>query len=161
MSLQAVLAGGAVFGVLSALPVVDTCCCLWMVCGGMAAAYLTQQGRPEPIQLGDGALAGLLAGVAGAVIYAVTSLPVQFVTAPIRRRLVEGLIDSAAELPPELRQFLDGFGADGGVGSLFLGLVLMFPLMLILGSIFSTLGGLLGALIFRSTPKALPAAPVS
>ena len=155
VQLQAVLAGGALFGVLSALPIVDTCCCLWMIGGGMVAAYLTQQGRPEPIQLGDGALAGLLAGVVGAVIYAVASVPVQLVTAPVRRRLVQSLMDSAAELPPEMRQFLDGIGGDGGVGSLFLGLALMFPLMVVLGSIFSTLGGLLGALIFRSNPPAV------
>jgi len=158
--LQAVLAGGAVFGVLSALPVIDTCCCLWMVCGGLVAAYLTQQGRPEPLQPGEGALAGLLAGIAGSVMFAVVSVPVRLVTAPIRQRIFEGLLDSSAQVPPELRQYLEGFSSDGGFGAVLVGLLVTFPLMLVLGSIFSTVGGLLGALFFRtSPPPASPAAP--
>ncbi len=159
--LQAVLAGGVVLGVLSALPIVDTCCCLWMIAGGMVAAYLTQQNRPDPIQMGDGALAGLLAGIAGAVIYALVSLPVQFITAPIRRRVFQGFMDSAADMPPEFREYLDGFAAaDGGIGAIFIGLLVSFPFILILGSVFSTIGGLLGALFFkRNTPPVPATAP--
>ena len=35
--------GGFFIGVLSALPIVgaaNLCCCLWVICGGMVAAYL-------------------------------------------------------------------------------------------------------------------------
>ena len=53
-------------GVLSALPLVaagNLCCCLWVVSGGVVAAYLLQQNQSAPITPGDGALVGLLAGV--------------------------------------------------------------------------------------------------
>jgi len=56
--------------VLSALPIVgaaNACCCLWVVSGGLLAAYLLQQDRQQPITAGDGAIVGLLAGISGAI----------------------------------------------------------------------------------------------
>lgn len=156
IQLQPVLAGGAVFGVLAALPVVGTCCCLWMIGGGMVAAYLTQQNRPDPVELGQGALLGLLAGVAGAVMYAVVSVPIRLATGPLMGRIFEGIL-SSPDIPPEVRDLFEGMSTDGGLGSIMLGLMVMFPIMLILGCLFSTFGGLLGALIFRKTPPAVPA----
>jgi len=43
--LQAPLLGGLFIGILSALPVVSwgNCCCLWIIGGGVLAAYLDQQ----------------------------------------------------------------------------------------------------------------------
>jgi len=44
------LLGGLFIGVLSALPVVQicNCCCLWIIGGGLLAAYLQQQNQPVP-----------------------------------------------------------------------------------------------------------------
>ena len=70
--LQPVVFGGLFIGVLSALPVVElgNCvCCLWIVGGGMLTAYLLQRDRAEPLQLGEGAVGGLMAGLAGAVVF--------------------------------------------------------------------------------------------
>ena len=47
--IQPALWGGLFIGVLSALPLVNAgncCCCLWVVCGGVLAAYLRQQNSP-------------------------------------------------------------------------------------------------------------------
>ena len=69
---QPALIGGLVVGVLSALPLISVgnlCCCLWIVSGGVVAAYVLQQNQTAPIAAGDGALVGLLAGVAGAFVY--------------------------------------------------------------------------------------------
>jgi len=58
-------------GVLSALPVIsagNACCCLWVVSGGVVAAYLFQQNTSRPITPGDGAMVGLLAGFIGALV---------------------------------------------------------------------------------------------
>jgi len=41
--LQPALLGGTFLGILSALPIVSAanlCCCLWVVAGGVLAAYL-------------------------------------------------------------------------------------------------------------------------
>ncbi|MBQ01992.1 MAG: hypothetical protein CL477_15080 [Acidobacteria bacterium] len=156
--LQPVLFGGLFMGVLSALPIISigNCCCLWVIGGGMVTAYLTQHGKPDPIQLGDGALGGFLSGVVGAVVYAVVALPIQLLTAPLQRGLMDGLLESAADVPPEVREMLEGLGAGGGLGAVAIG----FFFMLAIGMVFSTLGGLFGALIFRSTPPAAPAAPI-
>ena len=155
--LQPVLFGGLFMGVLSALPIISigNCCCLWVMGGGGVTAYLTQHGRPDPIQFGEGALGGFLSGVFGAVVFAVVSLPIQLVTAPLQRGMMDGLLESAADVPPEVREMIESLGSGGGVVSILIG----FVFMLVVGMVFSTLGGLLGALIFRSTPPASPAVP--
>src|SRR5207247_2299037 len=48
---QPVLIGALVSGVLSALPIVQAgniCCCLWIILGGVAAAFVLQQRQPTP-----------------------------------------------------------------------------------------------------------------
>ena len=155
--LQPVLFGGLFMGVLSALPIISlgNCCCLWVMGGGVVTAYLIQHGRPDPIQLGDGALGGLLSGVFGAVVYAVVSLPIQLVSAPLQRGMMNGLLESAADVPPEVREMIESLGSGGGVVTILVG----FVFILVLGMVFSTLGGVLGALIFRSTSPAESAVP--
>jgi len=150
--LQPVLLGGLFTGVLSALPIISiaNCCCVWVVGGGMVTAYLIQHGGSGPIQLSEGALGGFLSGVVGAVFYAALSVPIQLLMMPLQRDAVEGLLASAADVPPEVRELLETLGSSGSFVTLFIG----FVVMLLVGMIFSTLGGLLGALIFRSSPPA-------
>jgi hypothetical protein len=146
---QPVLAGGAVMGALSALPIVlagNACCCLWIISGGLVAAFVFQQNQNEPITTGDGALVGLLAGLAGAFVYLVLSIPIDIVFAPVERRMMVRLSELAGTMPPDVQGFMAG-----PIGTA-VRLVIGFMLMLFLGSIFSTLGGLLGAAIFRKKP---------
>ena len=58
--------GGLFIGVLTALPIVNCCCCLWMVGGGFLAAYLESQRQPTSLSIMQGARVGLMAGVVGA-----------------------------------------------------------------------------------------------
>ncbi|MEE2791745.1 MAG: hypothetical protein VX453_08950 [Acidobacteriota bacterium] len=51
-----------------------------------------------------------------------------------------------------MRELLETLGSSGSFVTVFIG----FVVMLLVGMIFSTLGGLLGALIFRSNPPAAP-----
>jgi hypothetical protein len=155
---QPALYGGLVVGVLSALPIVSAgnlCCCLWVLCGGLVAAFVLQQRRATPITQGDGALVGLLAGVVGAFVFVVVKIPIDLVAAPVERELMQRLLDNnAANLPPELRQLMTSHAAFGA------GMAISFVLMLIVGAIFSTLGGLLGAIFFRkSAPPSATAPP--
>ncbi len=56
--LRPAVLGGLLMGVLSALPVIqigNVCCCLWVILGGVLAAYVMQQGHPYPITIADGA----------------------------------------------------------------------------------------------------------
>jgi hypothetical protein len=137
-------------GVLSALPLIaagNICCCLWVVSGGLMAAYVLQQNHPEPITAADGALVGLLAGLIGAGIYAVLSIPISILLAPLEQRVMERLADAAGTMPPRFRGYMGGYLGQS-IG-LLLGIVVMF----FAGSIFSTLGGLLGSAIFAKKPQ--------
>ena len=152
---QAVLIGGAFTGVLSALPLISlaNCCCLWLVGGGVVAAYLLQQSQPQPLTVGDGAVVGCFAGVFGAVVHSVVSIPVQLATGPVLEQMAE-VLRGNADLPPEVAEMLDQVGSAGPVVFLF-----VFFLMLLLGAVFSTLGGVLGAAVFGRSREAHPAPP--
>ena len=143
---QPALIGGLIAGVLSALPFVSAgnlCCCLWVVSGGAAAAYVLQQNQPAAITPGDGAVVGLFAGVIGAFVWLVFSIPITFLIGPMEQRLVQRIIENTGSMPPEFRQYMGPY-VGGGIQ-----LAIFFVCMLFVAPIFSTLGGLLGAVIFR------------
>src|SRR5512137_1271769 len=76
--LKSALIGGVALGVLSALPVlgaVNCLCCAWVIGGGMLAAHLYVKDSPTPVTLGTGVLLGLLAGVVGAVVDTLFTIP--------------------------------------------------------------------------------------
>jgi hypothetical protein len=150
---QPALIGGLVMGVLSALPIIsagNVCCCLWVLSGGIVAAYVLQQNQPQPITIGDGALAGLLASLVGSLVYLALSIPIMMIVAPMQRQLLESMMNGAGNIPPEFRSFATSYV--GGA----LGIVLSFVTMLIAGLIFCTLGGVIGAAIFRRPPPPEP-----
>jgi hypothetical protein len=145
--LQAPLLGGLFIGILSALPVVSwgNCCCLWIVSGGVLAAYLDQQRDQRPITVGRGAFAGFMAGLIGAFVWLIFSLALDVVLAPIRERIAGELIRVARDMPPDARAALESIGTSSPLGYAF-----NFLLLLCAGGIFSTLGGMLGAAFFRN-----------
>jgi hypothetical protein len=140
------LLGGLVMGVLSALPIISAlnlCCCLWLVSGGVVAAYVLQQNQAAPVTQADGATVGFLAGLIGALVYLVLSIPITFLIAPLQREILLRMMERARGVPPELRDYLDSYV--GGI----IGIAISFIFMLFTGVIFSTIGGLLGAVLFR------------
>ena len=156
--LQPALLGGAFVGVLSALPIVSAgnfCCCLWLVLGGVLAAYVMQQNHPEPVSLADGAAVGFLAGLFGAVIYAIVGAVLVPILQPLRDARLDRLFGDVPDVPPEFRDLMDRFRGPG------VGIAVGFVMTLFFGMIFSTLGGLVGALLFRkpSPPPPAPPAP--
>src|SRR5262249_46886805 len=145
-------------GVLSALPFVsvgNVCCCLWVICGGLVAAYVLQQNTSAPIAPGDGAIVGWLAGLAGAVIQLLVSIPLDLLVGPMQREMLRRVVEAAGPLPPEIRDAFERGGNREAATGLFMVLGWIFGLFfwLVIGGVFSTIGGLLGAAIFRkSTP---------
>jgi hypothetical protein len=151
---QPALLGGVTIGVLSALPVVNCCCCAWILFGGALASYLMQQNHPEPIEVGDGAVAGLLAGVIGAFVWLIVSIPINTVMAPINSELVQQVLRESTDLSPWLRAALEASPSSSGIG---LGLVFGFFVMLVLMTTCGMLGGIFGALLFRKhQPPVVP-----
>jgi len=154
--LQPAIYGGVFMGVLSALPLVSVgnCCCLWVLGGGVLAAYLLQQNHPYALTAADGALVGLLAGLIGGVIYVVLSIPIEMAMGPFMQQIMERVLSSNPDFPPETRQMIEGM-ANRGVTAV--GIVLRLLFGVCVGAIFGMLGGLLGIAIFKK--KELPPPP--
>jgi hypothetical protein len=72
---KAAVIGGVVAGVLSGLPIISGCCFLWAIGGGFLAIFMYMKNAPGPMQMGDAAKLGAVAGVVGAIISAVLGIP--------------------------------------------------------------------------------------
>ena len=155
MALQPALLGGLFIGVLSALPIVNVCncCCLWVLCGGALAAYLDQQQDPRPTTAARGAYAGMLAGVAGAIVWLMVSSVIGALMSPFQDEMRDMLVRNARDMPPELREWFDSMAESEPS---MVGTVLWFGVMLVGGSAFAALGGAVSATYFRrDVPPAL------
>ena len=161
--LQPALLGGVAIGVLSALPViniVNLCCCAWVVAGGALASHLMQQNHPAPINAGDGAIVGLLAGAIGALVGTVLSVPIAMMMGPFQMQMMERVLQGAEDMPPEVRSIFEQMGGMSGTTAMGIGFIFSLFFSLFFYSLFGTFGGLLGALIFRKdAPPPAPPAP--
>ena len=152
---QPALIGGLVMGVLSALPLIsvgNACCCLWVIGGGMVAAYLLQQNQATSITPGDGALVGLLAGLIGAFVQFAVAIPIGILVAPMERAMLQRVLDMAGTMPPDMRDMLERYSrsdAEFSFGLMILRRVVALMFGLFIGAIFSTVGGVVGAMIFK------------
>jgi hypothetical protein len=162
--LQPALLGGLAIGVLTSLPIVNIvnlCCCAWVVFGGALAAYMMQQNHPAPVSAGDGAIVGVMAGAIGAVIGALISVPIAMAMGPFQMEMMERVLQSAQDMPPEVRawfeQWRNGMMSGAAIG---VGFVLSVLFSLCLYSVFGLFGGLIGAVMFRKTPPPPPAPPI-
>ena len=138
-------------GVLSALPIIavgNICCCLWVISGGLVAAYLLQHGQPLPITPAEGAFVGFLAGIAGAFVYLVISLPVDIIIGPMEREMMRRMVENMGGAEG-FRNYADRADLVAAPVRAVLG----FLMMLFVGAIFSTIGGLIGALLFKKSPQ--------
>jgi uncharacterized protein YqgC (DUF456 family) len=154
---QPALVGGLVMGVLSALPLIsagNVCCCLWVLAGGMVAAYLLQQNQAAPIQAGDGALVGLLAGLIGALVQLVVSIPISLLVGPMERAIVQRVLDMAGNMPSDMREVFERYNRGGQMAAWWVfGRLMALMFWLCIGAVFSTIGGLIGTAIFKkNTP---------
>lgn len=147
---QPALLGGVFMGVLSALPFVsyaNACCCLWVVVGGLLAAWLLQQNYPYQIATSDGALVGLLAGLFGAIIGVVITI----LMAPLQRQLdlyvLSRLTGAMGDVPPVIDQAIEQRRNQPAVTVFSAIASLVFSL--IIYPIFAMLGGMLGAVLFK------------
>lgn len=151
--LQPALLGGIFIGVFSVLPFVNVfnCCCLWIVSGGVLAAYLMVQAQGQTTAI-DGLAVGFLAGVIGAGVYLSISVPLSLILGPIVRGWVQRFVETVGDMPPELRDALSS--RDTGMFAVLFTLIWLFVMVT-----FSSLGGLLGVVLFRPAAPAQPAVP--
>jgi len=150
---QPALLGGLFIGVLSSLPVVSigNCCCLWVLGGGMLVVYLQQQNTPMPVQTGDAAIGGLIAGAVGGLILCVVQLVLMQAAGPLVFDQMRAEMSKNPQMPPQAMAFIERLMTGGGLA------VIMFAVVLPLFSVFALLGSLLGLVFFRKkTPPQPP-----
>jgi hypothetical protein len=145
--LQPAFLGGLFIGVLSALPfvsMVNTCCCLWVIAGGVLTSYLLQERLLTPITAGDGAIGGLLAGLIGSVVAAVIGLAFMAFQGNAASQALEQVL-SQGQMPPEAARIVEQF-REWPAWAWWL---LASGFTLVIYPLFSMLGALLGVAIFR------------
>jgi hypothetical protein len=151
--LQPALWGGLFIGVLSALPLVgagNCCCCLWVLVGGVLAAYLRQQNNPYQIDAAEGAIVGLMAGAIGGVVYVILSIPFQMLAGPMQQAWMDRILSSNPDVTPEMRDMMERLTTGSGVR------LISAIVSIVVFSLFGTLGGLIGVAVFK---KNLPPPP--
>lgn len=141
---KAALIGGAVAGVLSIIPVINYCCILWAIGGGVLAVFMYMKGAGGTMTPGDGAKLGVKAGLIAAGVYLLIALPMML--------LMGGAMMSDAMQQAGGDQAI-GAGALAGIG---VGIVFIAAAILV-G--FTTLGGVIGAAIFGKGTSAAPPPP--
>ena len=79
---------------------------------------------------------------------------------PFQAQIIERVLETARDMPPEARSILEGMrGGPASVGLGIIGIIFSFFVMLVVGSFFGLIGGLLGALMFRKNEPPPPPPP--
>jgi hypothetical protein len=141
--LKPALLGGLIVGLLSAIPVLNYCCCIWGIGGGALAGFLYIKSSPVPVKIGEGAVVGVLSGIIGAVLYFIIGVPIAY------------FISGA-----NLEQTLRGAGVQLPAG--ISGLLLFVISGLIVGAllfVLSIIGGLISVPIFEKRKDIPPPPP--
>ena len=139
--LKPALLGGLIVGLLSAIPFINYCCCIWAIGGGLLAGMLYVKESPTQVPTGEGAVVGALAGVVGGLIYLIIGLPIAFLFGAAQ--MEEQLGRSGVQLP------------FSGTVLLVVGALIGALCLLVL----ATLGGLLAIPIFEKRKAGSPPPP--
>jgi uncharacterized membrane protein YeaQ/YmgE (transglycosylase-associated protein family) len=151
--LMPALIGGLLSGVLTAIPFVSCFCCLWVIAGGLLASYLLSKDSPRNLTTGDGVIVGIFAGIIGAVVDTIVSIPFDALlrNSEFMRAILDRLGEYAQDLPAGLEGILESGPFNGSVSVtwMLLGLVLS----MVIFSVFSALGGIIGVSLFKKKPN--------
>ncbi len=147
--LMPALIGGFLSGVLSAIPFINCLCCLWIIGGGFLAAYLLSKDSQDRLTTGDGAIVGVFAGIIGAVLNAIVSIPFNAMmrTSEKMRDMLDMLSEYVQDLPAGMEGLLES-GPFSGTFSIAWTLLSLVVGMVVF-SAFSALGGIIGVSIFK------------
>ncbi len=148
---SAALISGAVAGVLSGVPFACGLCCLWIIGGGMLAAYLLVKGSPVALYVGDGAIVGVFTGIVAAVVRAFISIPFRSFNIEFLQKVITWLTEFGGEMPSGYEEMLESGSTQLTVPGFLIGLVFFAIVFSILGA----LGGIIGISLFgkKVTPK--------
>lgn len=149
--LRPALIGGALIGIISAIPVlslVNCFCCAGVIIGGVLAVNLYHKnlGGLE-LTSSEGVTLGLMAGASGALI---STILATMISGGVKHQ-IDKILEYSSELPPEAEDALIRIQEMGG--DLFFTIVgLVFSLVVF--SIFGIIGGLIAVSIIKKKQAA-------
>jgi hypothetical protein len=138
------LIGGVVAGVLTAVPLVNCLCCLWIIGGAVLASYLLAKNSPVSLTSGDGAIVGVFAGIIAAIVDAVVSLPFQALNQQFIQKFMEQFSQFAKDMPSGWERWMERGTGEMSIPWFLLGLVIS----MVIFAAFGALGGVIGASLF-------------
>jgi len=156
--LKPALIGGVLLGILSSLPllsILNCFCCAWIIGGGLLAAYLYVKDSPAPVSMGSGVLVGLFAGIIGAIVSALFSIPLNFLIHGGGTDFAEQIRQAMERIPDVPPEIADAFKAPSFQRAAFL-LYMLFTLVIC--CLFAMLGGVIGVALFEKRKPDDPSA---
>jgi len=146
------LLSGSVMGVLASIPFVNCLCCAWILGGGGFAAWLVGKKLPRgagTLTYGDGAFAGVLTGVWGAIVTTAVSLPLRFLSAEALADMqgqFQDALSQSPDIPDTVREIIMSMlSPEVTALSVLVGLVVN----LMLYGLFAMIGGILLVAVLR------------
>ncbi len=138
------LIGGAAAGVLSGIPFVNCLCCLWVIGGGVLAAYFLSKDSSLPPTTGDGAIVGIFAGIIAAVVGFMISLPFS----AISDKFVQGIMDRFSEYYEDMPSGFERFFSEGAFETSIAWTLIGLVFSVVIYSALGALGGIIGMSLF-------------
>lgn len=167
---KAAILGGVVLGLLSSIPpisLVNICCCLWVLLGGVIAARTLIKRSPYlPVTTGEGATVGALAGVIGSLITLVISIPLAIMgvgeemTYSLMRWM--GEVSNNPQVRDQMQQAIEQAqrqAATQSIGQKLGSALFMWIITTVVFIGFAALGGILGVAMFEKR-KGQPMPPM-
>jgi len=139
------LVGGAVAGVLTGVPLINCLCCLWIIGGGIIAAYFLNKESRAPLTTGDGAIVGVFAGIVAAVIDFLISIPLAPISNAFFRNMMERFAEYADEIPAGWDNWIERGFAESTLPMMLFGMVINALIFAVMGA----LGGIIGVSLFK------------
>jgi len=152
---QPALIGGIAAGILTAVPFVNCFCCLWIIGGAIVAAYLYNKRTSVPLTPGDGAVLGILTGIAAAVTDSIVSLPFERMNQEFVQRFMTQFSEFVEEMPSGWERWLDQRTGPMSPAWFLLGLLSSA----VIYAAFGALGGLIGASVVGRKKGPPPGSP--
>jgi hypothetical protein len=159
--LKPALIGGILLGVLSSIPYLNfaCCCCVWIIGGGVLAAYVYIRESAIPATLGRGVGLGLLTGIIGTIVSALFMMPRYLINRSGLIDQIKHSFDQVPNIPAETRQMMSTILASEG--AIVIILVLMLLSMFVAYCVLAMLGGGIGVALFeKRTTDSVPQTPV-
>jgi hypothetical protein len=123
---------------------------MWVLGGGGLAAYMLSKQQPgRRLTYGDGAFAGVLSGLFGAIIYTILSIPIKIVMAPVLRsqqQQFEEMLRNIPEMEAWLRDLvMKAVSPEVSIA----GVLFTFFSNLITDALFAMIGGIITVAILQ------------